>query len=529
MSLSVASLSRDVENIRRFVAVSEAKRTRERKCYISIEGTTITLVNDDNEVIQTYNTHASPTLEKFHNDRDKLHRCVMGPRGSGKSSAMCAEILLTTILSDPCKDGIKRAKWLVGRQTYRELETTTIRTVENWLGFPELGWHLKKQPPEAKLRFFDGEHINEIEILFISFDTPGSAKKALSLELSGAYFNESSEISQEPMNNVVGCLGRYPDPNSQQRKGGFYWRGVVYDSNSFADYHPFYTKFLIDKPEGHRFYRQPGGMIETKRGVFEVNPKHENKIGLPDNYYRNMSLGKPLDFIRTQICNEFGTYNEGKPCHPEYDIDLHSKPDIDFNTDYGVWLGWDYGGTNACVVGQKIGNQLFILKEYMDSTVGLTQFVENVGKSLAEEFKGALIEKSIGDPSNNRSLETARQAHTVVTRVLDVTTRSAWTNNVKARLESVDRLINSKLIGNQGSLQINRKGCPMLHAGMSGKYQFDKVQLDGKLLPKEVPKKDEYSHVADCLQYLALTFYPPVEKKKPQANSAFKSLVAPRY
>lgn len=503
-------------------------KARENKtiCNIYFESNNI-IIKDGSQILRSYSTDEAPTLERFHNARnDYFHRLVMGPRGSGKSVACCHEIILTTILSSPCKDGVKRSKWLVGRRTYGELETTTIRTFEYWFGLDVIGYKSTKKPPRAKLSFFDGVSPVEIEIIFMSFDTPDAAKQALSLELTGAYFNEASYISQEVLDKIDGSIGRYPE-KAQKIEGGYYWHGILYDSNAFPDYHPFYQKFYIDKPEQHKLFLQPGGLIESERGVFEKNLKAENMKWLPENYYKRMSLGKTWSFIRTQICNQFGTYDAGKPCHPEYDKDLHSCDILPIDFDLPIWMGWDYGGVNACVIAQPRRNGLKVVKEFINTVDGLSSFVIEVKGWLRENCPGVIIEKSIGDPADNYSIETARYSNELVTRLLEVKTFAAKTNNIKARLEAVNTLIDRRNTDSRG-IEVSRSGCPVLHAGLSGKYELELKKVGDIALPVEKPKKNDYSHTADCLQYLSLEFLSVEKSHNNKPSEKFMNLISPR-
>ncbi len=76
-----------------------------------------------------YSTVHTPTLAKFHASKTR-RRGVMGPIGSGKSTAMCMEIMRRAQQQEPGPDGIRRTRWAVVRNTYRELKDTTLAT---WL------------------------------------------------------------------------------------------------------------------------------------------------------------------------------------------------------------------------------------------------------------------------------------------------------------------------------------------------------------------------------------------------------------
>ena len=77
---------------------------------------------------------ASPTLTRFHIS-DAFVRRVRGPVGSGKSTGMSWEFMRRAREQAPAEDGIRRTRWVVVRNTYRELSDTTVKTWLDW--FPE--------------------------------------------------------------------------------------------------------------------------------------------------------------------------------------------------------------------------------------------------------------------------------------------------------------------------------------------------------------------------------------------------------
>ena len=77
----------------------------------------------------------SPTICRFFEDHNPV-RLIIGPVGSGATTACCTEIMRRALEQEPSPhDGIRRFKALVVRNTVPELKRTTIET---WLSvFPE--------------------------------------------------------------------------------------------------------------------------------------------------------------------------------------------------------------------------------------------------------------------------------------------------------------------------------------------------------------------------------------------------------
>src|SRR3954447_21006586 len=75
---------------------------------------------------------APPTLAEFL-DCNAFVRCCIGPVGSGKSSVCVMEILRRACEQAPLSDGKRRTRFAVIRNTYRELEDTTVKTFAKWI------------------------------------------------------------------------------------------------------------------------------------------------------------------------------------------------------------------------------------------------------------------------------------------------------------------------------------------------------------------------------------------------------------
>ena len=78
----------------------------------------------------------STTGRKFHDARDidtGFVRALLGPIGSGKSVTCVLDLLMIAMDQEPDKEGIRRTKFAVIRNTYRELLDTTIATFFTWI------------------------------------------------------------------------------------------------------------------------------------------------------------------------------------------------------------------------------------------------------------------------------------------------------------------------------------------------------------------------------------------------------------
>jgi hypothetical protein len=71
------------------------------------------------------------------------------------------------------------------------------------------------------------------------------------------------------------------------------------------------------------------------------------------------------------------------------------------------------------------------------------------------------------------------------------------------RREAVAKYL-TRLVDGAPALLVD-PSCDMIRRGFNGRYQFRRLQVVGKEFQyKDVPDKNEYSHLHDALQYAAL-------------------------
>jgi hypothetical protein len=444
---------------------------------------------------------AEPYASMFHNSPEFV-RAIMGPIGSGKSVACFQEIFRNGLEQEPGKDGIKRTRWAVIRNTYPELKSTSIKTFEDWFG------------PIAKIKYdspivatiqFEGFYQ---EILFLSMDRPQDVKKLLSLELTGGFINEAREISKTVLDALTGRVGRYP----AKKDGGPSRSCIILDTNPPDDDHWWYQLFEEERPKGYRLIKQPGALIPitTERGTkYLPNPKCENVKHQPLGYEYWMRLipGKKEEWIKVYVLGEYGSSLDGRPCYPTYKDSVHCASEtLAVYEGLPLLLGWDYGRTPACVIGQMSPKgQLRIVDELLvdpeGQGMGIRNFTRQVVKPyLAANYPGFSVIYSWGDPSGIAKGYDEESVFDIQAQE-GIFTEPAHTNEPNARLENVEYFLSSMSDGAPGFI-LDPK-CKTLRKGFLGGYQFERLQVAGDVRFKDRPKKNRYSHVHDACQYLA--------------------------
>ena len=464
---------------------------------------------------------SAPTVGRFFNS-DSFVRGLMGPVGSGKSYACCAEIFRRAVQQRPSpRDGIKYSRFAIVRNTHPMLRTTTLKT---WLELlPEDVWGpVKYAPPithHIKLPPRDGAAGIDMEVIFLALDDPKDVRKVLSLELTGAWVNEARELPKAIIDGLTHRVGRYPS----KADGGPTWRGVIMDTNPPDDDHYWYRLAEKDTPTGRfkwEFFRQPGGVLEVPldelpedmpeaQGYthqagkwWQTNPHAENLKNLPNGYYDQLLGGKNLDWIRCYAKGEYTFVQEGRPVWPEYD-DAMMADDLEPLENLPVHVGLDFGLTPAAVFAQRLPNGRWnVLHELVSFDMGLERFCSML-KSELETFFPRYQVLIWGDPAGQQRdqiFETTAFDHLKTHGML---ARPTATNEFRTRREAL-AIPMGRLIEGKPGFMIDRK-CMRLRKSLGGGYHFKRVAIGaGQERFKDSPNKNEHSHVGDAAGYWLL-------------------------
>ena len=462
----------------------------------------------------------SPTVWKFLND-DSFVRGMVGPVGSGKSYACCAEIFKRAIQQKPSKrDGIKYSRFVIVRNSYPMLKTTTLKT---WLElFPEhIYGAVRHSPPithHIKLPSREGAAGIDLEVIFLALDQPKDVRKLLSLEVTGGWINEARELPKSIVDGLTHRVGRYP----VKEDGGPTWRGVILDTNPCDDDHWIYRLSEKEPPKGKfawKFFRQPPGVFEAKdvpdempeaQGYvfaagkwWKTNDKAENLNNLPVGYYEQLLGGKNLDWIRCYAEGKFTYVQEGKPVWSEYD-DASMVDDCQVLDGEPIQIGLDFGLTPAAVFAQRTPKGVWnVLHEIVTFDMGLERFCTLLKEDINRFFPKH--ELSIwGDPAGmqrdqifeNTSFDHLKNVHGLFAK-------PTATNDFRTRREALAMPM-SRLIDNKPGFRVDRK-CVRLRKSLSGGYHFKRVAIGaGQERFRDTPNKNEHSHIGDAAGYCLL-------------------------
>jgi hypothetical protein len=431
------------------------------------------------------------------------------------------EIFLASMRQLPCADGVTRNKWIVLRNTYQELKETTIQTWIKW--FPETQMHYSP-PLSGKLTIphIDGSGRKvEIELLFWGMDQPDAEDSLKSLEITGVWANEASQMKWSRLMAAYQRCGRYP---AKEGDKAFLSHGLIMDTNSPDDSNWWYKIAEIKKPEAIAFFTQPPALFRhEEKGTghiwYEPNKGQVSGISAAENvdhlnegweYYFKQVVENSEDKIKREILNEYGTTIEGKPVYPEYIDSIHFSRK-DFFPEFGLPLlmGTDFGRTPSVNFGQmRMNGQLRFFETVISNNMGIEQFTEEAIKPILinrYRFYNGIRLVNFGDPAGNDPGQIDEVSCIKKMNELGIYTIPSPVprNSFLLRRECMSGLLRSRRDGDPAVIFGPR--CEVLRKGFNGGYHYRKVNTrsGGDDNYTNEPEKNEYSHPHDAAQYLA--------------------------
>lgn len=440
-----------------------------------------------------------PVLAEYHKSWDRVE-FIMGPLGSGKTIQSCQKLFAAMCRQEPNSNNVRPTRFYAIRNTYSDLHTTTIK---DWLElFGTLG-HFKgggMEPPTHRLNFqLEDGSVVESEVVFIALDRPDAVKKLRGSQVTGFWLNEVKELSKAVVDMADLRHGRYPS----KAAGGISptWHGMIGDTNAPDEDHWYFRLAEEQKPDGWNFHRQPGGLISVGDS-FAPNYDAENIGNLPDGYYINGMQGKAKDWIKVNLCNEYGFVADGKPVYPEYVDSIHCLSE-DYQPIKGlpIILGMDFGRTPACAFiqynpgfGRYIG-----FDEFCTSDMSAASFAPELKLKLDRDYPGFKFE-AWGDPSGDNRGQATDDTPLKIIRANGIMITGTDTNSPLVRRSSIINPMKRLAMDGKPCFLISPR-CKMWRKGLMGGFKYRRIQVIGDEKYSDEPDKNIYSHICEAGEY----------------------------
>jgi hypothetical protein len=172
--------------------------------------------------------------------------------------------------------------------------------------------------------------------------------------------------------------------------------------------------------------------------------------------------------------------------------------------EYPLLIGLDFGLTPAAVFGQRLDNgRWHILHELVTFDMGLERFTTQLKIEINKMFPNAKDIKIWGDPAGSKRDEIFEVTAFDHLKTQGMNARPTVSNDFKVRREAGAMPMN-RLIAGKAGLIVN-KHCSMLRKALAGGYYFKREAVGaGYERFKDVPFKNNFSHIGDAFGYLML-------------------------
>jgi hypothetical protein len=435
---------------------------------------------------------------------------IMGPVGSGKTSCMVMDTIHIAAEQPRSRiDGVRYSKALFVRDTFRQLEGTTIPSWWTWMPKATGKWtggvgggvsehHLQFQLPD--------QSVVDLVVMFEALGERNVEDLFRGKEFNIMRLNEADTIAPEVLSQGLIRVqqGRYPGARHVEPSRALWSVAGDYNAPDIENY--LYKLKEENKPAGWEFFRQPGG-----RDADAENMAHNG--GLPAYESMAASLigqGRP-DLVRRMVDNQYGFTRDGKPVYMEYRDDFHcAGEELLPAAGLAVKVDFDQGLHPACLLRQTMPNgQMRVLDElYSDAgATGLCEALKRLAGS--EKYSRCRLVGGRVDPSANaRDANDAESWVDCVNRLMGwrgaQMVRVADTNEPDKRQAAVRFRLMKNVDDGRPGLLISTT-CRMLRKGFNSEYRYKKVRGSGSDSYQESPeKKFPVSDVHDALQYGAL-------------------------
>jgi len=434
-----------------------------------------------------------PTIREFIRDYspgELFFNWIIGPVGSGKTTGIFFKLAYMASLQEKSpRDGIRRSRAVIVRNTMPQLRDTTITSWNYWFKDPQAGnWRASES--KFTLKFNDVE----CEVLFRPLDTPDDVARVLSLEVTFAILDEFVQIDKSIVEALAARCGRFPPPID----GGATNWGMWGSSNPGNEDSWWYELLEDNPPVNYAYYKQPSGF----------SPDAENVENLPGKvmYYKSLAEGKSEHWVKQFIEVCWGYSLDGTPVLKTYQSPIHvSKKPLRYNPFLPLVAGLDPGlAGSALIFGQMdMDGRLLVLSELVQKGYGVDRLItERLRPHLRLKYPNLREFMISPDPaatgrsnSDEKAVIDTLKKHKIPFKFADMN------NSLATRVQAME-YFSTRLTPNGPALLLDPELKALPRALQTG-WRY-KIKKDNEQTSE--PEKNQWSHPADGFGYLCKWF-----------------------
>lgn len=443
---------------------------------------------------------------KHYSKQELFYSFIVGPYGSGKTTALFMKLMYMARQQEPGPDGLRHTRAVIVRNTMPQLKDTTIKSWGYWFKHGQAGeWK------ETEKTFILRSGDTVCEVMFRALDTEADVQRVLSLEVTFAIIDEFVEIPRKILEALAGRCGRYPT----RKDGGATNWGIWGSSNPSTEdnwWYEYLHRLCKDEnqnlplaPMG-QYFHQPSGLSEDA----------ENLENLPGGrgYYTALAKGKTDAWVKQFIEAEWGFSIAGQPIITSIKPEIHFVSGLKINDLLPLVVGLDPGlEGSALIFGQlDLDGQLNVLGELVQSGYGAERLMsERLKPYIRARWPLYSLDDVIIAPDPAAANRASSDERSIVDRIKRFFKVSYESNNrMPLRIDAIDYFA-TKLTPLGPALKIDAKECPVLTRALRGGWRY-KIDQKREVIASPIADKNQYSHPGDAFGYLCRFFHKQTER-----------------
>lgn len=431
---------------------------------------------------------------------EAFFRLIAGPIGSAKTTGCIFELLRRAAQQAPAPDGIRYTRFAIVRQTLAQLKMTILKDVLQWL--PGIAsWKVSDSTVYIELGDIRSEWI------FIPLEDAIDQRRLLSSQLTGAWLSECIEMDVDLIAPLAGRCGRYPNAIM----GGCTWYGIIADTN-MPEEGSTWHKLMENPPSIWQVFKQPGGLTELAENLpwlfqtvetLKLAEDDPVRLAKGRQYYELAAQANSPAWVIRYVHAQYGPDPTGSVVFAAtFRRDFHVVPQLVPVEGQLLIIGQDFGRDPCSIICQMDHmGRLLVLEEVPADDIGLEIHLRHHlrPRLMQPRYLGKAI-AVVGDPSGIAKDSLYEVTSFDCLKANGFHAFPAPTNDLDPRLRAVEYFLMMNVGGRPG-IVFDELRCPQLVIAMNSGYRFSK---DKNKENQSKPNKNNYSHLADALQYACL-------------------------